>query len=297
MADFCAQAPGRRAGLAQVFLYDIDDAAAEVRAARDAGLMGVLVPADHSLKLQNLYELSLDPFWAACCDVELPVARHALFVGPPETPETGPAADAIGTYEITAFFRRGLSHLIIGGVFERFPDLKFAFTETNTSWVVEELQMMDFMLGMAKQEGSPLHPMMGRAADGLSKTPTEYFRENVWIGASVSSRRDIADRQTLGTDRIMWGADYPHHEGSFPHTRVAMRWLFSDVPEDEVRTMTSRNAEAVYGFDLDALQHVADRIGPTPEEIATPLSADELPGNAMSTALMEAIGTLKHAAA
>jgi hypothetical protein len=41
--------------------------------------------------------------------------------------------------------------------------------------------------------------------------------------------------------------------------------------------MTSINAANVYGFDLDFVQTVADKIGPTPEEIATPVSPAELP--------------------
>ena len=36
--------------------------------------------------------------------------------------------------------------------------------------------------------------------------------------------------------------------------------------------MLSENAAAVYGFDLDKLQVLADRIGPTVEELATPLA-------------------------
>ena len=296
LADFCAQAPGRRAGMAQVFLYDIDDAVAEVHRAREAGLMGVLIPADHTLKLENLYECRLDPFWSACCEVGLPVSRHAVFVGPPETPETGPSTDAVGTYEILAFFRRGLAHLVLGGVFERFPDLKFVFTETSTTWVPEELQMLEAYYGLGRRPGTSLYPMMRRAVEVLEKTPTEYFESNVWVGASIMQRADIAACHRVGVDRIIWGADYPHHEGSFPYTRVALRWLFSDVPENEVRSMTSLSAANAYEFDLDYLQTIADKIGPTPEEIATPPSADELPPSSMCQAVVDAIHSLAGAA-
>ena len=41
LVDFCTQLPGRRAGLAQVFLDDLDDAIAEMRWASEAGLSGV----------------------------------------------------------------------------------------------------------------------------------------------------------------------------------------------------------------------------------------------------------------
>jgi hypothetical protein len=73
----------------------------------------------------------------------------------------------------------------------------------------------------------------------------------------------------------MWGTDYPHLEGTQPYTREALRATFHDVPEDEVRAIVGTNAAKVYGFDLDALQPLVDQIGPTVEEIATPL--DHLP--------------------
>jgi hypothetical protein len=74
-----------------------------------------------------------------------------------------------------------------------------------------------------------------------------------------------------------------------------MRWLFEGVPEPEVRAMTSLNAAKVYGFDLDYLQGLADEIGPTPEEVATPLSAADVPTTSMCTAVVEAIGGVTRA--
>jgi hypothetical protein len=104
---------------------------------------------------------------------------------------------------------------------------------------------------------------------------------------------EIAMRHVIGVDRLMWGADYPHTEGSFPHTRLALRLLFSDVPEDEVRTMTSLSAANVYGCDLDALQSIADRIGPTVEEVATPVTPDELPSESMSASIQPALAAAR----
>ena len=37
--------------------------------------------------------------------------------------------------------------------------------------------------------------------------------------------------------------------------------------------MLSENAAALYGFDLDALRPLAERIGPTVGEVATPIDA------------------------
>ena len=42
--------------------------------------------------------------------------------------------------------------------------------------------------------------------------------------------------------------------------------------EADLKKVLSENAASVYGFDLDKLQVLADRIGPTVEELATPLT-------------------------
>jgi hypothetical protein len=109
--------------------------------------------------------------------------------------------------------------------------------------------------------------------------------------------RDVAARHGVGVDTVMWGNDYPHHEGSFPHTKLALRLLFGDVPEDEVRKMVGLNAAEVYGFDLAEMQTLADRIGPTVEEIATPVAPDELPSNSLSLTIAEYIMRAQMAAA
>jgi hypothetical protein len=73
----------------------------------------------------------------------------------------------------------------------------------------------------------------------------------------------------------MWGSDYPHDEGSHPHTREHLRSRFADVAPDEVRKMLTTNAADLYDFDVEALAPLAARIGPTVAELSTPI--DEVP--------------------
>jgi predicted TIM-barrel fold metal-dependent hydrolase len=281
LADFCAALPGRRAGLAQVFLDDLDETVAEMRWAREHGLAGVLIPGDSGA----LYDPALDQLWAAACDLDLPVHRHAIIVTE-QTTDFSSAAGAVGAHEIMFWFGRALGHLVLGGVFERFPDLKFVMTESGCAWAVPELAKLDgeIRFGKSARQGEIVFAAVG----DLERSATEYFQRNCWIGMSTVRPDEIACREQLGVDRLMWGADYPHTEGSFPHTRLVLRLLFSDVPEDEVRTMTSRSAAEVYGFDLDRLQQLADEIGPTVEEVATPVTPDELPDETLSSAIMAA---------
>jgi hypothetical protein len=69
---------------------------------------------------------------------------------------------------------------------------------------------------------------------------------------------------------MMWGADYPHIEGTWPHSQAALVDACNGCTAEEVKLMTSVTAADVYGFDLAALQAHADRVGPELGSIVTP---------------------------
>ncbi|MEW6298975.1 MAG: amidohydrolase family protein [Thermodesulfobacteriota bacterium] len=52
----------------------------------------------------------------------------------------------------------------------------------------------------------------------------------------------------LNIDRVMWGSDYPHTEGTFPHSREAIAKDFAGVPEAMVHKIVAGNAVALYGL-------------------------------------------------
>ena len=45
--------------------------------------------------------------------------------------------------------------------------------------------------------------------------------------------------------RIIWGSDYPHYEGTFPHSRLAMRHSLHEKPESEVRAILDSGSAQV----------------------------------------------------
>ena len=75
------------------------------------------------------------------------------------------------------------------------------------------------------------------------------------------------DRHKIGLDKLMWGTDYPHLEGTWPNTMKLLRETFADYPEDETRALLGTNATKVYGFDLEILGPIADKIGPRLSDI------------------------------
>jgi predicted TIM-barrel fold metal-dependent hydrolase len=274
LADFCSEAPERWAGFAQIFLDDIDAAISEIRWAKDAGLRGVLLPNDHVLRMINLYYPQYDRLWTECAALGLPVHRHANF--PTESVrDGGDAAALVGMVEGQFYMIRAIGHMILSGAFERHPDLVFVLTEiASASEILSYLARLDGMTAMNLGAGTPLYEHIKDALAALHKRPSEYFATNCYVAGPTHDLRPAHD---LGTPNLMWGADVPHSEGTSPFTLEALRTMLWDLPEGDVNTLVATRAASVYGFDLDELQPIADRIGPTIAEIKTPLPADERP--------------------
>ena len=285
MADFCSQAPGRRAGIAQIMLHDIDGSVREIEWAKENGLTGgVLLPgAPPSSGVPPLYAPDYEPIWDACEDLGMPISHHSGSAVPDMGPY--PAAQMMFLLEVTWWAHRTLWHLIYSGVMERHPDLQFVFTEQGTAWIPEELARLDYyrgrLSGAAGAEDSQEAKFGAGVVDQLSISPSEYWARQCHLGSSFIRPNEVAARGAVGVDRIMWGSDFPHLEGCWPFSRQHLRLAFADVPEDEVRKMVGRNAADVYGFDWDLLETLADRYGPTVAEVAEPLDPQDIPAEAL----------------
>ena len=61
-----------------------------------------------------------------------------------------PAAGLLWIAETSFFSRRPLTQMIVGGVFERFPRLRFVLTEQGASWIAPTLKHLDSYHGQMK---------------------------------------------------------------------------------------------------------------------------------------------------
>jgi predicted TIM-barrel fold metal-dependent hydrolase len=280
LADFCAEAPGRRAGIGQIFLNDVDDAVADVRWIKEHGLLGgALLPGrpDDS-EIPPLYDAAYEPLWSVCEELEVPVTHHSG-QGSPDYGRSE-AASVMWLVETQWFSHRPFWQLIMGGVFERHPNLTFVVTEQGCSWIPDTLRMLDAY--HAQMASGRVGELKYTEDQRLSLTPSEYFARNCYVGVSFPSPTESRAMRTVGLDRVMWGSDYPHHESTYPHTTAGLRRAFADWDPAEVRQVTSENAARIYGFDLDTLGPFGAEVGPAVEEVARPL--DTVPADSASPA-------------
>jgi len=271
--EFVAAAPGRRTGCIPIDLHDMDEATAAIAWARDHGIHGgVMLPA-MSLRsgLPGYADEYYEPLWSACEANDVVVNLH--------TGASGSATDArqlyddehggfLGLYEAFVFTRRPLWFMILGGVFDRHPDLRVVVTENGVQWLPSLVRDLEFFFDT--HGGAPVRSY-------LSMRPSEYVDRHVFLGGSLMQRVDAERREEIGVDRLMWGADYPHLEGAAPVHRLVLRHVFGGLPEPDLRRILGGNACRVFGFDGGQLQAVADRVGPTVDDLSRSIGRDDIP--------------------
>jgi predicted TIM-barrel fold metal-dependent hydrolase len=278
MADYVSRKPEARAGIGQIFLNDVDDAIKDVEWCHENGLRGgVLVgsvpPTCDWIK--PLYDPCYDPLWQACQDLGVVVNAHSGTGGP--VYQKAPAMPLVHFLEIPFYSQRPLAYMILGGVFERFPNLKFVLTEAGCAWIPDMLAHLDNL--MQSIRGNNVGEMRFDGELVPPRDATDYFHQNCYVGTSQPTPADIraAVGGPVGIDRVMWGSDYPHEEGTHPFTREHLRQVMGHLEPAQVQQILAGNAAEIYGFDLEALRPAADKFGPTVAEIAQPLT--QLPEN------------------
>ncbi len=256
LAEFCAAHPKRLFGMAGVPLQDVDRAVAEARrAVEELGLVGVFVRPSAYVDDLPLNHPVYDPFWATCSQLGVPVGFHpGVHVDTPGAcrkfglvavsenmtvtnmamdeihggsalgQAVGNAVDMIVT----------LGRLLMGGVCERFPDLRFLVLESGGGWIPSLLERMDEQV-----EAFPLERRW------LSLLPSEYFRRQGYVSFEPEEWNLAACAAYLGADRIVWASDYPHpeyHRGVVDEVRERVEHL----PEPDRTRILGGNAVAAY---------------------------------------------------
>jgi predicted TIM-barrel fold metal-dependent hydrolase len=270
LADFCALTPGRRAGQALISFDDVALAVEDIHWAKEHGLGGIMMPA----LLPGgtfFFDPILDPVWAACVDVGLPISQHggsgAPTYGPP-----GFAAIMTLALEHSFYSGRSLWQMILGGVFERFPHLRVAFVETEADWIAPVTRKLDRRLNWGDDwTGWAATMQRMRQFDGSAR---DYWASNCFAGISPFTDDQVPleeltwpsaeyDTFAIGCDNAMFGVDYPHFESVYPETKAQVDALASHpaITAEVARKIMCENAARVYGFDVDALQPDADRVG------------------------------------
>ena len=198
-----------------------DDLHAAAKRYIDRGIGGLWIPTDHPPGNVSPASPALDRFWALLADSNTPVLAHIgseINSGPLHTLEwrNAPAFEGwmVGREFSLDPWTMCTMHLgtqvflmtmILGGVFERHPRLRFGSAEFNGHWVGPLAENMDTFYSKARMGQN-----VGRV---LKQKPSDYLRRNVRIALfDFEPVGAYIDRYGL-EDVYCYASDYPHIEG------------------------------------------------------------------------------------
>ncbi len=218
---------------------------AEIERAAKLGFRALALPCkpvwgapDHEHPNYNLPEF--DSLWSAVCDVDLPITFHVSTGRDPRTARGNGGAIINYAVHSLAPTMEPLVNLCASGVIERFPKLHFGSIEAGIGWVPWMLTAMD--------EAHHKHHMWTRPK--LKNLPSDYFRANGFASFGEDAPGLALMREFKLGDNFLWANDYPHHEGTWPHSAAAIERTMGGLNDSERAKVLGLNAVRILKFEI-----------------------------------------------
>jgi predicted TIM-barrel fold metal-dependent hydrolase len=258
LSDFCAVDVKRLKGVAYLPMRDIDETLGLMRQAAKLGHRAINIPAfpqsadgiSTSAQVKAIAtgqgaaltgnptgdrsyrDPEFDRFWAEVCDLDLTVTVH---LGA-RVPRFGEKQHFLPDMLMSKMsMAEPIAILLFGGVFERFPKLRFVTVESGVGWFAWATEYMD----------RTWERQRFWTESCLPKPPSFYMDRNVF-GSFIQDRIGILNRNEPGAGNIMWSSDYPHSETTFPKSHEIVARDFEGVPEDDIKEIVCERARRVY---------------------------------------------------
>jgi predicted TIM-barrel fold metal-dependent hydrolase len=237
IASFNRALPGRFFGLGCLPNHDAQAAVDEIKHCAALGLPGaVFVPWGSAMPVwHDMWE----PMWSAAEASDLVISFHVFegggaTVGYEIKGLKHPAS--IGSWTVVAPLQMDeiVSSVILSGVCERHPRLRLVLGESGIGWLPYMLERLDDTYDE-------------RLADDLNLPlpPSAYFKRQIWA-TFQKDFHGLRAMSTIAPDKIMWGSDYPHRDGTWPFSQKAIEEQFRGIDEAIARNVLWENARRLY---------------------------------------------------
>jgi predicted TIM-barrel fold metal-dependent hydrolase len=223
---------------------DVAGTMAEIAWAKDHGFRAVCLSNSVIYGPKKYGELeynnpSFEAMWSLIEETELVVCFHVSTGRDPRA--VGGAGGAIINYACHSMETtiEPLVQMIASGVFERHPRLHAGLVESGVGFVPWLLETLD--------HAARAHHFWVRPQ--LKELPSAYFHRNCFAtfqddpaGLAMAEAYDL-------TGNFLWANDYPHHEGSWPHSAEAIERNMAGLAEESRARILGLNAARLFGLD------------------------------------------------
>lgn len=252
MAEMQEESGQRMYPMAMLPWWDVKECVKEIERAHGMGLKGLNINSDPHLyrradgtMLPDLGQDYWNPMWEACEAYDMPLNFHIGaseesmdFVGHQGWPGL-PFDTRMALGGAMLFINNGktMGNLILSGLLDRFPRLKFVSVESGLGWIPFLLEAIDYQMSET-----------GANACKLQKKPSEYFKSNFYACFWFERRNLVHDIRQLGVENCLFETDYPHPICLYPVDN--MDTALDGLNEAEKNLILSGNAARVYNIEL-----------------------------------------------
>jgi predicted TIM-barrel fold metal-dependent hydrolase len=251
LAEWCSADSRRLLGVSATPFWDPAAAADEIRRAAGLGHRGVLMTGEpQALGFPNLGHPSWDPIWRAADECELPIHFHlgSGDMSKAFSPERVAAHGVAETYAFTSvelFLKNAVqvSDLLLSGVLERFPDLKFVSVESGIGWVPFVLEAVDYSYAEANN---------GRSES--RRKPSELFERQVYACYWFEQFAPRRLLDAIPVNNVLFETDFPHPICLQGDVRATIDSGLAEASPGQRRRILWENAAELYKVEAPAAQ-------------------------------------------
>jgi predicted TIM-barrel fold metal-dependent hydrolase len=240
--EWCGAHPGRFIPCGILPLFDVEEAAAELRRLAGKGCHAVTYSENpEALGLPSIHTDYWDPLFAAAVDVGTVLCCH---LGS-SSRSAMLSADAPVSTRLTMSSTMSMwtvGELMWADFWNRFPDLKISITEGDVGWIPYFLWRAEHV--HARQSGWTKHEFPNGGG------PSDVFKRHM-VCCFISDPIGVELLDHLNEDMVCWESDYPHSD-----TLNAMRLFQFDPFSSRSREQCTAAALRAESPDVDTVTHV-----------------------------------------
>jgi len=258
LADFCNYDKKRLAGVAYLPLRDVQETIGLLKEAVALGHRSINIPA---------FPQAPDGVSTSAKVAGIQLAQGAALTGDPSSdraywqPEFEPLWQVVQDLDVTVTFHLGgraarfgnkdvfLSDLVMtkvamaepiamaifGGLFDRFPKMRWGIIESGVGW----------MPWMAEYMDRTWEKQRFWTESTLKEYPSFYMEQNIY-GSFINDRMGFVNCHQKGGRNVMWSSDFPHSETTYPNSLSVIARDTEGVAEDDIRWIVGGCAEKFF---------------------------------------------------
>jgi predicted TIM-barrel fold metal-dependent hydrolase len=215
---------------------DLSNSVFELKRIAAEGFTAAMLPSVTMPGIPAYNDPAWDPVFEAAGELRIALVLHTG-TGTDVMAERGPGGAVMNYTRQMCEAQLAIMALVSGGVLDRNLKAKVAVIESGASWLAALAERMD--------EVYLAHAVYVRPR--LSRMPSQIIREQVKASFQYD-RACIMARSVTGHQALLWGSDYPHAEGTFPHTPAVLAKLFEgiEISEREKADILGGNAARLF---------------------------------------------------